>query len=160
MKNKLLIISLVVLLSGCSKWQDPQSAIEAKYYLDNYCTKSIFSSDGYSAFSGHYCKDASEMVTKSMDMLLKDEILNKLVRKSLPEDVIGSSPTCSFPSQEEMHPVCIALKKRMSQLRQNGNYSASEIQMHYIESRNAAFMAYRKAKAESQANLILEQAEN
>ncbi len=112
------------MLTGCSKWQYPKSATEAKYYLDNYCTKSIFGSDGYSSSSGHYCKDASEMVTNSMDMLLKDETLNKLVRKSLPEDVIGSSPTCNFPSQEENHPVCIALKKRMSQLGQNGNYSA------------------------------------
>lgn len=162
MKNKLLTISLIVSLTGCSKWQEPQSTTEAKYYLDNYCyTTWVSSSNGYSAYGEKYCNMASNMIINSMDKLLEDETLNKLVRRSLEDDVFGGrSSTCNFKGGEEMDPYCIAINKRILQLGQNGNYSALDIQNRYIESMNAAFMDYRKAKAESQANLILEQAEN
>lgn len=161
MKNKLLTISLILLLSGCSRFEKPQSATEANYYLDNYCDKSHFDPNRDSKFNGQYCNAASNMLTSSIDQLLNDETLNKLVRRSLEEDVLGgSSSTCNFKGGEEINPYCIAINKRISQLGQNENYSAHEIQSRYIELRNAGFMAYRKAKAESQANLILEQAEN
>lgn len=164
MKNSIITLALLTtILAGCSKWQEPHNEAEANYYFDNYCSRNsaFFGLESSDRFFYH-CNKASDIINNSIDKLLKDETLNKLVRKSLEEYLIdGSSsrPTCSFKGWEEMDPYCIAINKRLSQLKNNGNYSAREIQQRYLNSKNEVVVAYRKAQAESQANLILQQAE-
>lgn len=151
MKSKLLTISLIILLSGCSK---PQTYDEASDYFDNYCAPDNISRTGYTIFSGGYCRDAAQMIASfdinAINNLLEDKLLNKIISESIQKGIICDRNT---------DPYCKAIQKRLSQLG-NNRYTTEALQRRYQDSEWDKQMNKDQAQAESQANLILEQAKN
>ena len=148
-KSIITLVLLTTILSGCTKYQEPKTYDEASYYAANYCLKS----NPNWIFSGSYCSTADQMIKlfniNAMNKLLKDKALTKIVDESLKNDT-----WCYWKT----NPYCIAIQKRLSQLG-NNQYSALDIQNRYNDAFGALLDEQNKAQAESQANLILQQAE-
>ncbi len=156
MKKSIITLALLTtILSGCTKYQEPKTYDEASYYSTNHCLKSDLGETGYSLFSGSYCGTADQMIMSfninAMNKLLKDKALTKIVDESLKND------NWCYWGKINTNPYCIAIQKRLSQLG-NNQYSALDIQNRFKDAFYTLLDEQKKAQAESQANLILQQA--
>lgn len=156
MKKSIITLALLTtILTGCTKYQEPKTYDEASYYSANHCLKSDFGVTGYSLLSGSYCSTADQMIMSfhinAMNKLLKDKVLTKMVDESLKNN------TWCYWEKLNTNPYCIAIQKRVAQLG-NHQYSALDIQNRYNDAFYALLHEQNKAQAESQANLILQQA--